>query len=214
MIHYSPWRNLFAYCGIDLIIDVGANTGQTYDSFRWAGFEGPIYSFEPNPEVFERLERHPGHNWRRFPYALSSQSGKATFNITSDDNASGLHVPLGTAKVDRTITVPTFRLDQLWKQENFSAQRVFLKIDAEGHDIEVIKGASGIMDKIQLSMTEAAPIPRFSGEPALHEHVSFLQDLGFCVCRAEKNSFNRSAGMDVALDLVFMKRELAVGACS
>ena len=209
MIHYAPWRNLFAHCGIDLILDVGANIGQTYDSFRWAGFEGPIYSFEPNPEMFQRLQRHPGHDWKKFPYALSSQSGQAVFNIVENDNACGLQAPLTQFTVQKQINVTTFRLDELWKREGFSGKNVFLKIDAEGHDAEVIKGASGVLDHIPLIMAEVAPLSRYKGEPELPVFVDFLKDLGYCLCRSDKNSFDAATGIDTALDLVFIRRELA-----
>jgi FkbM family methyltransferase len=209
MVHYVPWKNLFAHCGIDLILDVGANIGQTYESFRWAGFEGPIYSFEPHPEVFKRLQSQPGHSWQRFQYALSSQTGQAKFHVTNYDVANSLHKPvMDGLNVVGEISVQTYRLDELWTKQGFTAKRVFLKIDAEGHDLEVIKGASGILDRIQLIMVETGALPRFQGEPSLPEMVNFMDGLGFGICRAEKNSFNFNAGMDTAFDFIFARREL------
>jgi FkbM family methyltransferase len=208
MIHYAPWKNLFAFCGIDMIVDVGANAGQSYDSFRWAGFEGPICSFEPNPEVFKRLQQRNGHDWQLFSCALSSQTGQAKFYLTDSDNSNSLQPPLHSLTVRGEITVPTFRLDEFWTQKGFSGQRVFLKIDTEGHDLEVLKGASGILDKIQLIMVETSALPRYEGEPALPVVVDYLDKLGFCVCRVEKNSYNVAAGMDTALDIVFARREI------
>ena len=208
MIHYAPWENLFAHFGIDLILDVGANVGQTYDSFRWAGFKGPICSFEPNPEMFQRLEGKSGFSWQRLPYALSSRSGQIKFHVAANDNASSLMIPLGHTRVVKEITVEAFRLDELWGRQGFSAKNAFLKIDAEGHDLEVIKGATGILDRIPLIMAEVASVPRFEGEPPLHEVVNFMDQLGYCVCRVDKNSMNQSAGIDTALDIIFAKREL------
>ena len=209
MIHYVPWKNLFTHCGIDMILDVGANTGQTYDSFRWAGFDGPICSFEPNPEIFQQLQNQKGYRWQRLPYALSSQSGQAKFHLTNSHNSNSLQSPLVTnLKVVGEITVQTRRLDELWQEQKFSARRVFLKIDAEGHDMEVIKGATGVLDRVQLIMTETGALPRYQGEPSFSEMVSFLDGLGFGICRAEKNSYNAAAGMDTALDVVFARREL------
>lgn len=207
MIHYVPWRNLFERCGIDLIFDVGANAGQSYESFRWAGFQGPICSFEPNPEVFQRLQQHPGYDWQRFPYALSDHSGQAKFYITDDDNSNSLQRPLGRAVV-KEIAVPVHRLDEFWRQQNFTAQKVFLKIDTEGHDQDVIKGATGILDRIQLIMVESPARPRYEGEATIPDMLKFMADLDFCLCRAEKNCYNTQAGMDTALDVVFARREL------
>jgi FkbM family methyltransferase len=209
MIHYNPWQNLFARFAIDMIFDVGANTGQTYDSFRWAGFKGPICSFEPNPEMFQRLQRKPGFSWQHLPYALSSQSGQAKFHIADNDNASSLQTPLGnTIQIVNEIAVTTCRLDELWSKQGFSAKNAFLKIDAEGHDLEVIKGASGVFDRISLIMAEIAPLPRFKGEPPLHEVLNFMEKIGFLVCRVEKNSFDATVGIDTALDIVFVRQDL------
>ena len=209
MIHYAPWENLFATFHVDLILDVGANAGQTYDSFRWAGFKGPICSFEPNPEMFAKLERKSGVSWQRFQYALSSQSGQLKFYIANDTNACGLLPPLeGEFKVVKEIVVPAWRLDELWGREGFSGRNVFLKVDAEGHDLEVIKGAAGILDRIPLIMAEVSALPRFEGEPPFHEFVNHMAQMGYRVCRADKNCFNRAAGIDTALDLVFAKYDL------
>ena len=158
--------------------------------------------------MFQKLERKPGSDWQRLPYALSGQSGQLKFHITEDDNASSLLAPLGHTRVVKEITVKAFRLDELWDQQGFTAKNVFLKIDAEGHDLEVIRGATGVLDRIPLIMAEVASLPRFQGEPPLHELVNFMSQIGYCVCRVEKNSINRAAGIDTAFDVVFMKREL------
>jgi FkbM family methyltransferase len=208
MIHYAPWENLFAHCGIDMIIDVGANLGQSWESFRWAGFKGPIISFEPNPEIFRQIEKIKDDNWQRRPYALSSHSGEAKFHLTNLHVANSLLKPLGHIKVTGEITVPLYRLDELWTKEGFTGKRAFLKIDTEGHDLEVVKGASGVLDRIQVIMLEIAALPRFEGEPPLPAVVNFMSDLGFHVCRAEKNSQSPAAGMDTALDMVFARKEL------
>lgn len=208
MIHYAPWKNLFETFHIDLILDVGANAGQTYDSFRWAGFDGPICSFEPNPEMFKQLKQKKGILWQRLEYALSSRSGQLKFYITDNDNACSLQAPLGNQfKIVKEIAVPAWRLDELWSKQGFSGNNVFLKVDAEGHDIEVIKGAKGIIDRIPLIMAEVSSLSRYEGEPPLHEFVNFMADLGFRVCRVDKNSLKRAAGIDTALDVVFAKYE-------
>jgi FkbM family methyltransferase len=208
MIHYAPWKNLFETFHTDLILDIGANIGQTYDSFRWAGYEGPICSFEPNPDMFRLLEQRNGDQWQRLQYALSSRSGELKFYITDNDNACSLQVPLGNQfKILKEINVPTLRLDELWSKKGFSAKNVFLKVDAEGHDLEVIKGAAGIMDKISLIMAEVSPLSRYEGEPAMHEFLDFMAGMGFRVCRVDKNCLNPAAGIDTALDIIFAKHD-------
>ena len=147
------------------------------------------------------------------PRGAFSQTGEARFHLTACDNANSLQVPLNGAKVTGEITVQTIRLDDFWKQNSIPAQKAFLKIDTEGHDLEVVKGAMGVLDKIQLIMMEVPSLPRYEGESELPAMVAFMDKLGFCVCRSEKNSFNAAHGMDTALDLVFVRRELATKIC-
>ena len=208
MVHYAPWQNLFEQFAIDMIFDVGANSGQTYESFRWAGFKGPICSFEPNPDMFQLLQRQSGFAWQRLPYALSNLSGQVEFHITDNDNTSSFQVPLGHAHIVKDITVSAFRLDELWDKQHFSCKNAFLKIDTEGHDLEVIKGASGVLDRIPLIMAEVSPLPRFQGEPLLPDVVNYMGQLGYCVCRINQNGMNRAAGIYAVLDIIFAKREL------
>jgi len=209
MVHYAPWKNLFKAFEIDLILDVGAHAGETYDSFRWAGFEGPINSYEPNSETFHRLQTKNGALWQKFQLALSSQTGQLKFFVTNNDNTCGLQAPLGDQyKVVREIVVPAWRLDELWQKEGISAKHVFLKIDAEGHDLEVIKGAAGVLDRIDLIMAEVSPLSRYVGEPPLHEFLNYMNELGFRVCRIDKSALNIEAGIDTAPDIVFAKTKL------
>ncbi len=208
MIHYAPWQNLWTFAGIDRIFDVGANRGQSYDSFRWSGFQGPICSFEPNPEMFKILQSRKGYDWQRLPLALSSKSGNAKFHLTESDNSNSLQTPLTGLRVTDEITVAAVRLDEFWQQQGFQSQRAFLKIDTEGHDMEVVKGASGVLDRIQLIMVETGPIQRYQDEPTMSAMFTFMEELGFCVCRVEKNSYSEAAGMDTAMDVVFARREL------
>jgi len=211
MIHYAPWENLFKAFQIDLIFDVGANMGQTYDSFRWGGFNGPIWSFEPNPETFRILEHRSGFSWQRRQYAISNQAGQFKFYITEDHKACGLQLPLnGQSSVVKEIDVPAMRLDEFCRKEGFTAKNIFLKVDAEGHDLEVIKGAAGTMDRFPLIMAEVSPVPRYQDESPLHEFVNFINQLGYRLCRADKNCLSRAAGIDTALDIVFAKTELLV----
>lgn len=212
LIHYNPWQNLFKACEIDLIVDAGANIGQTYEKFRLAGFTGPICSFEPAPETFRRLQAQPGHDWERVPCALSNRSGQAAFNITDNDNANSLHKATAGVipNVLRSIDVPVFRLDELWGKHGLNGKHVFLKIDTEGHDLEVVKGASGVLDFIPLIMMEVSLTPRYDGEPDLRGIVNAMDELGYSACRMEKNSPDFSTGMDAALDVVFAKKSWSV----
>ena len=56
LCYAARWKKLLSKA--DLVIDVGANDGQTVAFFRGYGYKGKIVCFEPNPPVFERLRKN------------------------------------------------------------------------------------------------------------------------------------------------------------
>ena len=199
VVHYNPLKPLLEKYKIDLVLDVGANEGQSYELFREAGYRGKIVSFEPNPKAFAVLNRKRGFDWEKHQLALSSTVGEAEFFATCDTGRSGLHAHL-TEPILSKFKVPTQRLDQIW---NWDKKSAFLKIDTEGHDLEVIKGAAGILDKIHLIMVEAALVSRYKGEPVFRDVVKTLGEFGFQTCKVQRLYPDPVRGVDTGMDLVF-----------
>jgi len=202
VVHFNPLKPLLEKHQIDLVLDVGANEGQSYQLFRQAGYAGKIVSFDPNPKVFAGLERLGGRDWEKQRLALSSASGEAEFFATCETGWSGLHRNLSLPTVE-TFKVRTERLDRIW---NWNASRAFLKIDTEGHDLEVVRGASGVMDKIRLIMVEAVLNPRYEGEPIHYQVVTAMHEFGFDVCKVQQLYTDSAHGVDTGMDLIFSRR--------
>jgi FkbM family methyltransferase len=201
VVHYNPLRPLLLKHGVDLVLDVGANEGQTYDWLRQTGYDGKIVSFDPNPTIFAALNRKPGVNWEKQQLALSSTSGEAEFFATDETGWSGLHRPLSKPTRDR-FKVRTERLDKIWSWDAHSA---FLKIDTEGHDLEVVRGAAGVLDKISLIMVETVLDLRYEGEPTFCEVVQGLAEFGFRACKVQQLYPAPAKGVDAGMDLVFCR---------
>jgi len=118
-----------------LAIDIGANLG--FYSLRLSRCNRQVEAFEPNPACLKPLRAYRGHNIRIHPMALSSRSATATLNVPRD---KGLHGFGSLNRLDAleadAVPVSTARLD------DFAFTGVSLvKIDVEGHEREVIRGA-------------------------------------------------------------------------
>jgi FkbM family methyltransferase len=201
VVHYNPLNPLLLKHKVDLVLDVGANAGQTYDLFRQAGYDGKIVSFDPNPKIFAVLNRKRGDNWEKQQLALSSTSGEAEFFTTAETGWSGLHRSLSKPTLDR-FKVRTERLDKIW---SWDARSAFLKIDTEGHDLEVVRGAAGVMDRISLIMVEAVLDSRYEGEPTFCQAVKGLAEFGFRACKVQQLYPAPTQGVDTGMDLVFCR---------
>lgn len=130
-------------------IDVGCHKGEILDLLLAAAPRGVHYGFEPIPDLFDKLNLKYGADNRChiLDIALSDNKGTASFNyVVSNPSYSGLRKRTydRAEEKDTLITVRTERLDDVLP-ENFRVD--FIKIDVEGGELLVMKGAAGIMKK-------------------------------------------------------------------
>lgn len=141
------WRLLD--CG-ESAIDVGANIG--YISGLMAARSGPqgsVVAFEPHPKIFPELVANI-NSWRDQPIAriravelaLSSSSGSAILQEPADFEKQG-----GTASIvsngSSGMPVTTARLDEMSLD---SPAIDVVKIDVEGHELEVLLGSRKLLE--------------------------------------------------------------------
>ena len=137
----------------DTVIDVGANIGVlTCEAALAAGHDGLIYSFEPHPRVYSYLTRNISRNG--FPQVipvnmgLAAEEGVLHFTDVRGDDCN--HV----SENGTGIAVPVTRLDDYLA--NLDMPRVHLiKIDVEGFELNVLKGALGTLARTDYVLFEA-----------------------------------------------------------
>lgn len=126
-----------------LCVDAGANQGDfTYLMARMVGIEGIVLAFEPDREVFKELQRNTEFlmNVQRRSEALYSSNGSATFHRTE---VSGYSSFVNFSNAVEEYKVPVVTLDKFL----LSPQPRFIKVDCEGADEHVLRGAEGILRK-------------------------------------------------------------------
>jgi FkbM family methyltransferase len=128
-------------------MDVGANVGEVSRRLlRKVGSSGQVYAFEPNPElVRNHLSRVTAPNFHVYQRAVSSSVGSATLFVDCREElpavASSLRVldDLHESGKVRPISVETTTIDAFVATEKIRPN--FIKIDVEGHEIDVFRGA-------------------------------------------------------------------------
>lgn len=200
--------------GVDLFLDVGANIGQTGLALRRGGYSGRILSFEPLAACRERLLEasadDPG--WEVMARcALGDVDGEVDIMVAEADDMSSLAAPtkelmaaLPRSDTVATERVPIARLDTLFG-DGFDAERPFLKIDAQGHDLAVLKGAQGVMELIEGIQIEMSLLPLYEGEPTYLEIVNYIHGLGFDAHQLTERTFSRALGRQLQVDGVFLR---------
>jgi FkbM family methyltransferase len=189
-------KQLFADYQVDCVLDVGANAGQFRDLLRdGIGYEGPVLSFEPVRGYVEELRKRAASDpaWRIFPWALGSEAATKTITLLSSPGLPSLLAPDLAAmhnllpRADTTITgtedVTVRRLDEIFSEATagLSARRVYLKIDTQGYDMEVIKGAGSILNVVSALQTELSVLPLYRMSVDYQAALSMLSDRGFAI---------------------------------
>ena len=167
-----------------LIFDVGANIGQSVERFKQYFPHATIHSFEPSAKAFSLLEQKASAYANVTPHqlALGAQSGElALFENSSSDMNSFLEMGSGgSGEIIGQTIVPVKTIDQFCAEQNI-AQIDILKIDAQGFDFEVIKGAkeSILANKVKLIYFEIIFSEMYKNVPRFSVVYDFLLDHGF-----------------------------------
>ncbi|MEL6688936.1 MAG: FkbM family methyltransferase [Pseudomonadota bacterium] len=197
--HYAFQLNkLFALTKPTMIIDVGGNRGQFYDFIqRFTDFDGAFVTFEPIPELHQFLAKKSAgvSNWQVRPVALGSEAAELKLNVMKGDDFSSFLPPSQTSgwiedqnQVEREVTVPVHRLDAIFEEitVNGANERIFLKMDTQGFDLEVFKGASGILGQVVAMQSEVAFQTIYDGMPDVTEALDTFRAAGFGVTAFSK----------------------------
>ncbi len=195
---------------IRTVLDVGANRGQfaVVAAERWPGAQ--LICFEPLPDARRRLSRVLADvpNVQIRSVALSDEPGDAELHIARADDSSSL-LPItsrqvatfpGTDQVG-VLEVRTARLDVELNGTGLT-RPVLLKIDVQGGELQVLHGAVGMLDRVDVILVECSFIELYAGQPLAHDLVAFLAAQGLVLTGVGLPTMD-GQGRVVQLDLVF-----------
>jgi len=176
-------RDLLANLRIDCVLDVGANRGQFATELRRIGYEGLVISFEPIGSEFTALKaRFAGDRlWQGHQLALGSVEETREITIPKLTVLSSFLEPVMKEKDTRVETISIRRLDAMLPEilQDQARRRIFLKMDTQGFDLEVFKGATGCLDRIFGIQSELSVQPLYKGMPHYLEALSMYEGAGF-----------------------------------
>lgn len=184
-------RMLFPVYSVDTIIDVGANVGQFASEMRSITRDSWIHSIEPNPIVYKTLEAMTVRDlrWSAHECALGRENGTITLNVFSASDFSsclsandfGMQRFNDSMKTAGTVAVELRTLDELVGAMPPSevGSRFLLKLDTQGFDMEVLSGATSVLSRVQIVVTEVSLRPIYQGAPLFPEVLEFMSTKGF-----------------------------------
>jgi FkbM family methyltransferase len=209
-------RNVIARLQPVAVLDVGANIGQYARMLRDIGYKGVIVSFEPLTAAHEKLSVEAGadSNWKVAPRAaLGSAKGSIEINVSGNSVSSSVlpmqETHLAAAPQSRYLakeSVALERLDDLLPTVFSGAGPLFLKLDTQGYEEEVLKGAAGILSRVVAIQMEISLVPLYQGAPTLVHSVTAMRDLGYHLFQVIPGFRDVTTGQLLQLDGIFFRQ--------
>jgi FkbM family methyltransferase len=186
-------------------IDVGAHEGETTIRFAAARPDLIVYGFEPNLAVASRTMGRL-RNFVMLPMAVSPKDGIAEFKLSAFDASSSLLDmdqsvaakwigKKGQLDVVDRFQVPTIRLDTFMNRMGIKHVH-FLKVDAQGADLDVIRSAGDRLadiDRITLEVTKDEQLYQGAADPKTV--LAFMNDHGFELVERNEQTFGQEENL-------------------
>ena len=145
-------------------------------------------------------------NFVVLPFAIAERDGTADFHINAYEASSSL-LPADEGGVKRwiteqefkvigSVTVPTMRLDTFMDKAGLDSVD-FLKVDAQGLDLEVVKSAGDRLRNVAKVQLEATMVPyrQYEGAPDKSAIVEYMESKGFRLTDEEIQTHGQEANL-------------------
>ena len=174
---------------IDTILDIGANSGQFAQEIRGnIGYTKRILSFEPLRTAFELLKANAKVDpaWEVYNFAIGDTEEKREINISGNSCSSSLlnmlpshlkSAPNSKYIGKELIEIKT--LDSLFGDLCKKAKNVYMKIDTQGFESKVLKGAEKSLAHINTIEMEMSLIPLYEDELLFNELFMLMSQKGY-----------------------------------
>ena len=200
---------------VDVVFDVGANTGQFASELRDAGYRGNIVSCEPLEQAHRALEEKAlaDDQWIIVPRcAIGASVGTVKMNV-SENSVSSSVLPMleshrAAAPSSRCVgqeTVSMQTLDEVSRVHASGFKRGFLKIDTQGYEWAVLSGAQSTLKNIVAMTVETSLVPLYEGQQLWLEMIDRVTLAGFVVWDIQPAFTSPDGGRLLQADIVFAR---------
>lgn len=198
---------------VEIIFDVGANTGQYGRLLMKNNFRGKLVSFEPQSFAHLKLSRE-ARNWPNWDVAercvLGDKEVDSIELFIADNSVSSSLLKkshenpelFNEVGVER---VKMIRLESFYRKMH-NEEKFFLKMDTQGYDLNVLKGCDSILDYCVAIQFEASIFEIYVGSPRFSEILLWLEDRGFMIYDCLPEARNQS-GRLLEMDLLMINQK-------
>lgn len=222
---YRPYNSLPAQlvkaldlAGINIIFDIGANEGQFAREIREYGYAGRIVSFEPLSTARTKLLTFSSAdpNWEVHEQAaIGDQNGEIEIHIAGNSVSSSVlpmleshsSAAVNSAYIDSEC-VPITRLDSVASRYLTKESKLFIKIDTQGFEWQVLDGALETLRGARGVLCEMSFVPLYGGQRLWRDIVDRLDAEGFMMWALQQGFTDPRTGQSLQADGIFLSKDL------
>jgi FkbM family methyltransferase len=208
---------LLAGGNFTVVVDVGANRGDYGRQIRQCGYRKRIVSFEPLPEPFSRLQARASTDalWDCRQLALGTESATRRLNVAANNGASSSFFDMSADLqiIDKSVRyvgceeVQVCPLDAVADELIGPSDRVWLKIDVQGYELQVLEGARRAVEKVDGLEIEMSLVPLYDGQPLMHDVLDVVRANGFELIDLAPAYRDPESGRVLQIDGIAMRRD-------
>lgn len=202
--------------GINVVFDIGANEGQFSRGIREHGYSGKIISFEPLSSARTELLTFASHDRDWVVHercAIGDQAGEVELHISGNSVSSSVlpmlelcsSAAVGSAYID-SERVPLAKLDTVAQGYLTPESNLFIKIDTQGFEWQVLDGASETLQRAHGVLCELSLVPLYDGQRLWRDIVDRLETEGFMLWAIQKGFTDPRTGQTLQMDGIFLRK--------
>jgi FkbM family methyltransferase len=182
------------------------------------GYKGKVVSFEPLSDVHDILKKRSLNNpdWRvAGRCCLGERNGVVSINVSQNTVSSSLLPMLDThlqfapeSKYVGTETAPMFTLDTILPEYSDDSDRLFLKLDTQGYEKNILLGAPESLKVLMGIQLECSLIPLYKGELEFIDTVKLIESFGFELQGIIPGFSDSKSGRLLQADCIFFRTPL------
>jgi len=180
---------------------------------RENGYANRIISFEPLKNSYSVLKKRIQDDslWQSENCAIGNFDGEIEMNISGRETSSSIlsitEAHLQAAPSTVTVArekVKIFRLDSLPKKLFYPAQRLYLKADVQGYELQVMKGAQELLKLTRVVELELSLTSMYEGAPEIVEMLEYMKNIGFKLVSLSNVFSDPKSGYILQVDGIFV----------
>ena len=208
-------RKLLDRDGTDLVIDVGANTGQYGRDLREIGYQGDIISFEPLREAHQKLVEaaNGDERWSVADRCAVGAAEETTMINVSGNSVSSSILDMAEAHVSAAPSsaylgqeeIQVTTLNKVLADFCEEGRKCHLKIDTQGYESFVVEGASEVWSCINSIEMEISLSKMYEGGWLSHQALTRMAELGYRPFTMFPFFANKETGENFQIDSLFVR---------